>query len=255
MATEADGAQSQHVLCLIGAKLDFDRIAEVLERVGGDGFTLDPEYSQNEPDPRMDDAFAVSADRVDPSMTDADRAAIAGHTAVAYVITPPAPASEALDVSARTLAVIAELLREGAEAAKDDSSGIAHGRRRWLDLAAAAEDARLSGERGQLAEALYSAFVRRPLSSGLVYYSCGMHLLGEADIELTAADDEGGLEWMDALARYLLTEQGSAGIRDGDTFGLAADGPRRVLRRHRCARYAEDDLFHNPYGYWRLTAA
>src|SRR3989442_10413570 len=102
MTTEADGAQSQHVLCLIGAKLDFDRIGEVLSRIGGDGFVLDPEFSQNEPDPRMVEAFAASADRVAPSLTDADRAAIAGHGAVAYVITPPAPAAQALDVSART---------------------------------------------------------------------------------------------------------------------------------------------------------
>jgi hypothetical protein len=259
MTTEVDGAQSQHVLCLVGAKLDFDRIAEILARIGGDSFTLDSEFSQHEPDSRMAEAFSASADRVVPSMTDADRAAIAGHGAVAYVITPPAPAADAMEVSARTLAVLAELLREGpatgVEAVKDDGSGIAHGRQRWLDLADAAEAAKRDDDGGELAGVLYSAFVRRPLSSGRVFYSCGMHLLGEADIELTAADDEGGLEWMDALARYLLSEQGSDGIRDGDTFGLVADGPRRVLRWYRCARYAEDDLFHNPHGYWRLTAA
>src|SRR4030095_5192172 len=99
----------------------------------------------------------------------------------------------------------------------------------------------------------YAAFVRRPLSSGLVYYSCGMHLMGEADVEITAADDDRGLEWMDGLALSLLIDRGSARIRDGDTFGLQADSPRRVLRHRACTRYRDDDLFFNPWGYWRLA--
>jgi hypothetical protein len=87
----------------------------------------------------------------------------------------------------------------------------------------------------------------------LVYYSCGLHLMGEADVEITAADDDRGLEWMDGLARYLLVDRGSARIRDGDTFGLQADSPRRVLRHRACTRYRDDDLFYNPWGYWRLA--
>jgi hypothetical protein len=77
--------------------------------------------------------------------------------------------------------------------------------------------------------------------------------MGEADVEITAADDDRGLEWMDGLARYLLIDRGSARIRDGDTFGLQADSPRRVLRHRPCTRYREDDLFYNPWGYWRLA--
>jgi len=77
--------------------------------------------------------------------------------------------------------------------------------------------------------------------------------MGEADVEITAADDDRGLEWMDGLARYLLIDRGSARIRDGDTFGLQADSPRRVLRHRACTRYRDDDLFFNPWGYWRLA--
>jgi len=108
-------------------------------------------------------------------------------------------------------------------------------------------------DRATQARPLYSAFVRRPLSSGLVYYSCGLHLMGEADVEITAADDDRGLEWMDGLAHYLLVDRGSARIRDGHTFALQSDSPRRVLRHRVCTRYRDDDLFFNPWGYWRLA--
>jgi hypothetical protein len=251
METGVDGG-SQHVLCVVGVDLDFDRLAELTERVGGPEVALDYDACQHEPDPRMVKAFEVSADRVAPSFGEEDRAAVAEHRAVAYVVGPLVPAQQAVEASRRMLAVTAALLRAGATAAKAESSGIAHGRRRWLELADAVADAT---EPAVLAPLLYAAFVRRPLSDGALFYSCGMHLLGEADVELTAADDEVGLEWMDALAGYLLVERGSAGIADGDTFGLGPNSPRRLLHHQPCERYPPDDLMHNPYGYWRLTAA
>lgn len=250
MTSGVDAPQSQHVVCLVGAKLDMDHLTEVVARVGGPGFELDGEYSQNEPDPRMVEAFEVSADRVVPSFTDKDRAAVAEHRGVAYVLGPSTTAGEAFAASRRMLAVIAALLDEDVDAVKTESSGIAHGRDRWLQLA---EVAAAATDRAGQAPAVFSAFVRRPLSSGLVYYSCGMHLLGEADVEITAADDDRGLEWMDGLAGYLLVDRGSGRIRDGDTFGLRVDSPRRVLRYRACTRYREDDLFYNPWGYWRLA--
>jgi hypothetical protein len=250
MTTGVDTRHSQHVMCVVGAKFDFDRLGEVVDRIGGPGFEIDAEYLQDEPDPRMVEAFDVSADLVVPSFTQRDQAAVSDHRAVAYVLGPLATGPEAFGASRRMLAVTAALLQEGADAAKSESSGIAHGRERWLHLAATAAAAT---DRAGQAPPLYAAFVRRPLSSGLVYYSCGLHLLGEADVEITAADDDRGLEWMDGLARYLLIESGSTRIRDGDTFGLQADSARRVLRHRDCTRYRDDDLFFNPWGYWRLA--
>lgn len=241
---------SQHVMCVVGADLDLDKCAEIVAEVGGPGFDLDTEYSQQEPDPRMTEAFEVSADLVVPSFTEDDRAAVEEHRSVAYILGPSTPSYEAFAVTRRMLAVVAALLQNGGTAAKSESSGIAHGRDRWLHLASVAATA---NDRATQAPPLYAAFVRRPLSSGLVYYSCGLHLMGEADVEITAADDDRGLEWMDGLARYLLIDRGSARIRDGDTFGLQADSPRRVLRHRACSRYRDDDLFYNPWGYWRLA--
>jgi hypothetical protein len=251
MTGAVDTFSSQHVVCVVGAALDLDKCAEIVAAVGGPGFELDNEYSQAEPDPRMSEAFEVSADLVVPSFTDDDREAVEAHRAVAYVLGPSAAAYEGFTVTKKMLAVVAALLDDGGgTAAKSESSGIAHGRDRWLHLASVAASA---DDRAGQAPPLYAAFVRRPLSSGLVYYSCGLHLMGEADVEITAADDDRGLEWMDGLARYLLIDRGSARIRDGDTFGLQADSPRRVLRHRACTRYRDDDLFFNPWGYWRLA--
>jgi len=250
MTSGVDTFSSQHVMCVVGADLDLAKCAEIVAEVGGPGFDLDADYSQRGPDPRMAEAFEVSADLVVPSFTDEDRAAVAEHQAVAYILGPSAASYEGFAVTRRMLAVIAALLQNGGTAAKSESSGIAHGRDRWLHLASVAAAA---NDRAGQAPPLYAAFVRRPLSSGLVYYSCGLHLMGEADVEITAADDDRGLEWMDGLARYLLIDRGSARIRDGDTFGLQADSPRRVLRHRACTRYRDDDLFYNPWGYWRLA--
>lgn len=250
MTSGVDTFSSQHVMCVVGADLDLDKCAEIVAEVGGPGFDLDTDYSQRGPDPRMAEAFEVSADLVVPSFTDEDRAAVAEHQAVAYILGPSAASYEGFAVTRRMLAVVAALLQNGGTAAKSESSGIAHGRDRWLHLASVAAAA---NDRAGQAPPLYAAFVRRPLSSGLVYYSCGLHLMGEADVEITAADDDRGLEWMDGLARYLLIDRGSARIRDGDTFGLQADSPRRVLRHRACTRYRDDDLFYNPWGYWRLA--
>lgn len=250
MTSGVDTFSSQHVMCVVGADLDLDKCAEIVAEVGGPGFDLDADYSQRDPDPRMAEAFEVSADLVVPSFTDEDRAAVAEHQAVAYILGPSAASYEGFAVTRRMLAVVAALLQNGGTAAKSESSGIAHGRDRWLHLASVAGAA---SDRAGQAPPLYAAFVRRPLSSGLVYYSCGLHLMGEADVEITAADDDRGLEWMDGLARYLLIDRGSARIRDGDTFGLQADSPRRVLRHRACTRYRDDDPFYNPWGYWRLA--
>jgi hypothetical protein len=251
MATVVDPRHSQHVICVVGAKLDFARISGVVERVGGSGFDLDVDSAQDFPDDRMTEAFDVSADLVEPSFTDRDREAVAEHRAVGYVLGPRARSDDAFDVTVRMLELIAALLQEGGvDAAKSESSNITHGRERWLHLAASVAAA---NERVGKAGPLYSAFVRRPLSTGLVYHSCGMHLLGEPDVEITAADDDRGIEWMDALARYMLVEGGAARMRDGDTFGLQPESTRRVLRHRPCIRYREDDIHYNPWGYWRLA--
>jgi hypothetical protein len=243
------------VLCVLGTWRGFDKVEATVARVGGSGFEVDHEFSQLEPDDRMADAFDAFYDRVSPSMTDADWQAVENHTAVAYVLSPPAPAKMAVDISRRALSLIVALLETGGVAAKAESSGIAHGRDRWLGLAADCVDAAKKGdEHGQRA-ALYRAWVRRPIQDDDegVYYSCGMHLLGKRDIEVdTSSDINTAVQCIDLLGLHLLDDTAQRPVSDGGGFRLRGTGPRRVMRFGPCTRYEEDDICFNPYGYIRL---
>jgi hypothetical protein len=245
--------QPRHILCVVGVGLDLDLIENVAVEVG---FTLDHEYSELEPDPRMTTAFRACLSNA--SFTDDDWAAVAAHDSVAYVVSPPMTPEDSLEVSQRMLAVTATLLRTGATAAKHESSGLTHGRDRWLALADAAVDPDPDVRTG----VLYRALVKRPVSDGDRLYSCGMHLLAAPEVEVDADGWRTGpgsiddwVELIDGLALYLLTEQRALEIRDGEGFRLASDAPRWILHRDLSNRYDDDDLFFNPYGCWRLSPA
>jgi len=240
------------VLCALGPFPDWRAVDEVIARVAGPGTARDAEYSQLEPDPRMRAAFEASADRVTPSFSDEDDAAIDAHRAVAYVLSPPIDGGT--EVAATMLRLGAALLDEaGAVALKCESSGIAHGAARWRHLAAeaAGDDPDAAGV------ALYHAWVRRPLGAADgTLYSCGMHLLGARDAELApdaASDELDAVAWLDALNLYALLEPPARGISDGEGFRREAGGERRVIRLVECTRYATDDFFYNPYGLLRLA--
>ncbi len=242
----------RHVVCVLGKWKSLDEVEKVVTSVGGDGFALDEEYSIEAPDPRMKRAFEASRDRVRPSFDESDEKAIAEHKAVAYVLSPHMEPKDAQAVSARMLALVAALLEAGGTAAKGESSGIAHGRTRWMELAKRVKD----GDPLERAAALLEAWVRRPLEDDdrAVHYSCGMHLLGEPDIELPSEMDPlDAVFWMDALGIYLAAEKPEDDLRDGETFRPNEEHPRRILRAVACERYEEDDFFFNPYGYWNLS--
>lgn len=241
----------RHVICALGGWKSFDPVARVVRAAGGGDFTFDHKHSRLASDPRMMGAFEASADRVKPSLQRQDREAILKHGAVAYVMSPPLPAPEAQALSARMLAVVQALLDAGAVAVKGESSGIAHGAARWRALAGRAAAAR--NDAVERAGALFAAWVRRPIREGGLFYSCGMHLLGERDLELPPGPDlADDLGWIDLLALYLLADKPARGLTDGEGFRQRPQGERRILRLHDCTRYPEDDFSYNPYGYWRL---
>jgi hypothetical protein len=242
----------RHVLCVLGSGLDLSEIERIAADYGG--FVLDREYSETEPDPRMPKAFKASM--AEASFDETDWAAVESHDTVGYLLSAPMMRELAADTSRRLLAATAALLRSGATAVKNESSGITHGRDRWLalaDLAAAAE-----GE--DLADTLVTAWVQRPIHDGEVLYSCGMHLLGAPEVEIEVDEEQltdDGLPdlvtHLDTLATYLLTDPRAEEIEDGAGFRMAEDAPRWLLRTGPYDRCDEDDLFFNPYGYVRLT--
>ncbi|MEH0532036.1 hypothetical protein QBA75_35475 [Streptomyces stelliscabiei] len=170
----ASGVTPRHVLCAIGVGLDPDVISRVVEEAGAGDFTLD-EF-QREPDPRMREAFdvAVASRRATGVVEfgDDDWAAVDAHDSVAYVLSPPVSQVTGLDVSRRALAVTAALLANGATAVKNESSGVACGRERWLALAS---EAAAAGTADDLVGALVRAWVVPVIHDGEVSYSCGMH--------------------------------------------------------------------------------
>jgi hypothetical protein len=235
----------QHVLCVLGTGLDLDLVAQVVQDVGG-GVRFDREDASTEPDPRMPMAFAASL--TNATFTDADRAAVAAHDTVVYLLAPPMGRTSSLDESARMLALTAALLRAGATAVKSESSGITHGRERWLqladDVAGATGDQRVVG--------LYRAWVKRPIAHSDYLYSCGMHLLAAPEVELVGGTLE-DVPTMDEFAGYLLLE--SPTLHDGEGFRVAPDAPRWTIEHHADEEHPEDHFFHNPFGAWRLTPA
>jgi len=229
-----------HVLCVLTADTDLAAIGQLGEKFA---FRLDTDYSRYEPAPEMREAFAGCADG---TFTDADHAAVAAHRAVAYLTSgrflPPELTTE---ISGNALTLTGALFDAGALAVKHESSVVARGRDRWRELAAAGDPV-----------AQREAWVRLPLRDGDVLYTCGMHLLGQPDVEVEHDGDPTRIgEWvelMETLADYVLTEERAAEMAPGQGFRLAPDEPRWVLDRTGCDRYDEDDLSHNPYGYWRL---
>ncbi len=238
--------RARHVICILHD--DLDALAKVIKRFPG--FVVDREFSTEMPDARMRGAFEASMDRVSPSFTKADWTTIERHKAVGYVLSPRITRANDRKVSTSALRLVDAALGAGARAAKSESSGIAHGARRWRTLAG---KIRGKGTDAAAAEALYQAWVRRPIGDDDVLYTCGMHLLGLPDVEM--ANDVApleGVQWLDAFARYELHEVTQNKLRAGHTFRPDAEVDRRTLERRDCARYEADDYFFNPLGYWRI---
>lgn len=206
-------------------------------------FEFDEQFSARGRDDRMAKAFDVSWDRVRPSATDDDKRQVEQHRDVVYVLSRRLDPERSLDAALAGLSLIKERFTEGARAVKCDSSGIAHGKDRWLEFAA----------RKSPMDA-YFAFVRRPIGSGDAMYSCGMHLIGLPDVKVVGLSDWDAAMLMDAFAGYLLTEDGRRTVKVGHTFSCSNDDPVFRISYDECRGYETNDFFYNPYGYWVLKS-
>lgn len=237
--------EPRHVFCFLGGEGSFAALRHAIQASiddFADGFEIDEEYSQDEPDDRMEDAFFHSWDRVVPQVwSSADEEAVRDHGCVVYVLGPPMTAEHAVDLSRIALRLVVETLKNGAIAVKGESAGIAHGVDRWRELGRLAEQAARPPELGH---ACRLAFVRRPVSEDGLYRSVGNHLVGlpEVCVSMRLSDDELELVAMiDAFTDEMLGK--------GPDAALADSGRQTVPEQV----YEEDDFSYNPYGAVHLT--
>lgn len=185
-------------------------------------------------DPRIPETFALAGrGSVPPPVL----ASLRDHRSILFLHFP----LDLLDQRERILKFTQLAQRVGGIAIKVESTGIAHTWEGWF--------AAMSGSPFDM----YAATVTL-VGDEHYYYSCGMHLFGLPDCELStsfgvtqAADQMNQFNYWRILERPALNT--------GHTFSVAPDAPRFRLALEHDSRHAPDDLFHNPHGLWRLHAA
>jgi hypothetical protein len=162
---------------------------------------------------------------------------IENHTSLVYLHFP----LDLPDQRERILKFTQLLQRLGGLAVKVESSGIAHTWERWFAL--------LSGTPFDM---YCSAVVL--IGDHDYYYSCGMHLFGlpECEVPRTVLVAEAA-DLMNQFNFWQITEHPV--LASGHTFSLTADSPHFRLSLQRDSRHDNTELFRNPHGIWRLSAA
>ena len=234
--------QPRHVVCILNN--DQDVIRNLCKEYPG--FEYDEEYSHGNFQEGMSTAFAASMECLIPSFVLEDQESIYKHTAVNYVLYPRMHKQDAVDISQKMLSFVAEAFKLGALAVKGESSGIAHGKLRWLELSERSKE-----PENQLSS-LYRAWVRLPISDDSKLYSVGMHLIGMKDVEINNCDS--AIDDLDMFLLYLVVDRAEPNIKNGQTFSKDNESMVYTINGIDCNRYESDDFFYNPYGLWSLTS-
>jgi hypothetical protein len=204
----------------------------VMMKIGAkDSFTLEI----YEHDPNLKNAFSIAGRG---RLTGEDLEAIGSHTFTLYL----ASEGGSVEAAKKLLHAGNALLKSGGLAVKIESTGTAHRADQWAEFCA-------HDHMGNLLQ----AFVTYIGGDG-VYYSCGMHNLGHPDAVVEAdisPNDAANL--LHTLLGYLLVENPK--LKDGETFSVDAAAPRYRLFHEPCTMYEAGDLFHNPFGVWKLVSA
>ena len=229
----------RNVLCFLGSVDGFQDLLQAAKDAIKDfatDFEIDMESTQDAPDVRMSESFAVFWDQVhEDAWHQHDVEAVISHGCVVYVVGPHMEAAEAPAVSLTALRLVERLLAAGATAAKGESAGVAHGAARWRQLAQEAEGA----EPGAATRACRLAFAKRPLTDGYYLSSVGFHLVGLPEVFVRSNSS------VDELALSAMI--------DSVADEMAADGVEAVLARYGAKlqaidEYEEDDFKYNPFG-------
>lgn len=251
-AASRSSYKPRHILCFLGAENGLETLQKSASAAINDfapDFSLDDDYSQDEPDDRMERSFNVCWDRVDPdAYQPEDEEAVAGHGSVLYVLSPPMDAETAVKTSANALRFVQHMLDHGAVAVKGESAGVAHGARRWKQLFEQSRGEAAADDGIALARTCRLAFARRPIgddAEGMT--SVGFHLIGLPDVQVrfikkdedqpsTNAEQLKIAALMDDVAEQMSREGVEAAVK-GRHATLADDD-----------RYEEDEYKFNPFG-------
>ena len=246
----SSAVKPRHVLCFLGKDESLLHPSKAVANTIADfGFEIDRTYSQAQPDPHMARSFGVCWDRVFPNAwSAADEAAVANHKSVLYVLSPPMEQQKAVAYSAAALRIVEEMIEAGATAVKGESAGVAHGLKRWMQLASECKAAAKTNQGLALTAAMGRtcrlAFAKRPLGGTAYNESVGFHLVGLPEIYVAKArgSDRDAVRIMDEIADAMAERGIDATLRD------------RKLVLSREQDYAEDDFKFNPYGIVRIDA-
>lgn len=188
-----------------------------------------------EHDPNLKNAFSIAGHG---RLTKEDLETIGSHTFTLYLVAD----GGSVEAAKKLLHAANALLESGGIAVKIESTGTAHRADQWAEFCA--HDYLETW-------AILQAFVAYIGGDG-VYYSCGMHNLGfpDAIVEADIASDE-AVKLLQTFLGHLVVENPM--IDDRDTFSVDAGTPRYRLFHEACTLYAASDLFHNPFGMWKMV--
>ncbi len=244
--------EPRHVLCFLGEENGLAALQQsaraAVDTFAAD-FSLDEDYSQDEPDDRMERSFNVCWDRVHPdAYQETDENAVAGHGSVLYVLGPSMAADTTVTTSAKALMFVQHMLDHGAVAVKGESAGVAHGARRWKELFEQSRREAASDDLMALARTCRLAFARRPIggdADGMG--SVGFHLVGLPDVQVlfTRKDEQKPSTNSEQLViAKLIDDIADQMTRDGVETALKD----RNLELSDDTRYEEDEYKFNPFG-------
>ncbi len=242
----------RHVLCFLGPENGLAALQQsaraAIDKFAAD-FSLDEDYSQDEPDDRMERSFNVCWDRVDPNAyQESDEEAVAGHGSVLYVLGPSMATETAVATCGKALMFVQYMLDNGAVAVKGESAGVAHGVQRWKELFEQSRRDAAANDALAFARTCRLSFARRPIggdSDGMG--SVGFHLVGLPDVEVhfIRKDEEQPSNNTEQLK--------IAALIDDIADQMTREGVETALKdRHADlsddTRYEEDQYKFNPFG-------
>lgn len=192
-------------------------------------------------DPKLKDVFFIAGMG---RMRKADTLAVGKHATSVRLVGFGGSVPAAVEM----VRVATSVLAAGGIAVLVDSSGVSHNREDWMKLAG---DREPGGIYWIYVVLIGGTAQRAGGPADNEFYSCGMHALGHRDVITDAiADPQQAWSVCHQFNGYVY--QSGATINDGDP--LANDfGPLYRARAEPCTHYPPGDLYHNPFGMWRIV--